>query len=265
MNILVSHESPLCLLDESRNYNDICYALVHLFEKYPAYYAHFRSSVLMNREVLLDNSIFELGKAFESTKFVDWIHKLEPSYYIVPDALEQSAETIESYMNFTETYSNLPGLKIGVAQGKTYSEITECYKFMSDCADYIAISFDYSYYQATGRGNTNLERMMTGRQRLIASMIDDGIWRWDKPVHLLGCSLPQEFRYYVNNNIYNIRSLDTSNPVMAGIKKMRYAGDLGMTSKPRGLLAEHLDVELDTDQLNLVKYNLNSFKKIIGR
>lgn len=263
MKMLVSHESPLCLLEESREYNNYCYALVHLFEKYPAYYAHFRSSVLMNREVLLDNSIFELGKAFEGEKFVEWINKLEPSYYIVPDALEQSETTINSFMNFTETYTDLPGLKIGVVQGKTYSEITDCYKFMADCADYIAISFDYSYYQATGHGDTNLERMMTGRQRLIASMIDDGIWRWSKPVHLLGCSLPQEFSYYVRNNVHNIRSLDTSNPIMAGIKGLRYAGELGLRSKPKGLLAEHLEVEVDVDQKSLIDYNLTCFKRII--
>lgn len=265
MNVLVSHESPLCLLDESRKYNDICYALVHLFEKYPSYYTHFRSSVLMNREVLLDNSIFELGTAFDSAKFVTWISRLEPSYYIVPDALENSATTVENFIDFTETYSDLPGLKIGVAQGKTYGEITDCYKFMADYADYVAISFDYSYYQTTGRGNSNLERMTTGRQRLIASMIDDGIWRWDKPVHLLGCSLPQEFKYYVSNNIHNIRSVDTSNPVMSGIKGLKYAGDLGLSVKPKGLLADHLEIELDNDELNLIRYNINSFKKIIGR
>ena len=31
--MLVSHESPLCLLEKSRTYNDYSYALVHLFEK----------------------------------------------------------------------------------------------------------------------------------------------------------------------------------------------------------------------------------------
>ena len=100
--IKVSHESPLCLLEASRGYNSFCYALVHLFEKYPQYYQHFRSSVLMNREVLLDNSIFELGKAFDGDEFVKWINKLEPSYYIVPDVLEDADATMHGFMDFVE-------------------------------------------------------------------------------------------------------------------------------------------------------------------
>ena len=150
VNIRVSHESPLCLLDASREYNDYCYALVHLFEKYPNYYNHFRSSVLQNRQVLLDNSIFELGVAFESDLFVSWINKLEPTFYIVPDVLEDSESTMHSFIDFTEKYTDLPGLKIGAVQGKTYKEISDCYKFMTDVADYIAISFDFSYYQVVG-------------------------------------------------------------------------------------------------------------------
>lgn len=263
MNIKVSHESPLSLLEASRSYNDFCYALVHLFEKYPKYYSHFEQSLLMNREVLLDNSIFELGKAFDTAEFVKWINKLQPTYYIVPDALEESNTTMHNFMDFTETYTDLPGLKIGAVQGKNYHEISDCYKFMTDCADYIAISFDFSYYQYTGKGTTKHERMMTGRQRLIAALIDDGCWCWEKPVHLLGCSLPQEFKYYKENNIYNIRSVDTSNPIMSGITGLKYAGDLGLKTKPQGLLADNLEVDLSQDQLDLINYNVKAFKSII--
>ena len=148
----------LCLLDASRRYNDYDYALVHLFEKHPEYFAFFKSSVAMNREVLLDNSIFELGKAFDSKAYVDWICNLLPTYYIVPDVLENHRATIDSFMDFTEAYSSVPGLKIGAVQGKTYQELVDCYKFMADGADYIAMSFDFSYYQITGRGNTQIGR-----------------------------------------------------------------------------------------------------------
>ena len=55
--MLVSHESPISMLDESRNYNDYDYALVHLFEKEPEYYNFFKVSKTLGREVLLDNSI----------------------------------------------------------------------------------------------------------------------------------------------------------------------------------------------------------------
>lgn len=263
MMIKISHESPICLLEQSLKYNSFDYALVHLLDKSPTYYNFFKQSLLQDREVLLDNSIFELGTAFDSKKYAEWVTKLLPTYYIVPDVLEQSEATMHSFMDFIEAYPDLPGLKIGAVQGKTYQEIVDCYKFMVDCADYVAISFDFSYYQYTGKGHSKHEKMMSGRQRLIQNLIDDGTWCWEKPVHLLGCSLPQEFGLYVKENIYNIRSLDTSNPVMAGITGLKYSGDLGLKTKPVGLLADNLDIELNSDQLNLVNYNIAAFKSII--
>lgn len=264
MTIKVSHESPICLLEQSLSYNTFDYALVHLLDKHPEYYNFFRRSLLLNREVLLDNSIFELGKAFDSKKYAEWVLKLTPTYYIVPDVLEESEATMHSYMDFNDAYTDLPGLKIGAVQGKTYQEISDCYKFMVDCADYVAISFDFSYYQYTGKGHNKHEKMMSGRQRLIQNLIDDGTWCWEKPVHLLGCSLPQEFSFYVKENIYNIRSLDTSNPIMAGVTGLKYSGDLGLKTKPVGLLADHLDVSLTDDQKYLINYNVASFKSIIN-
>ena len=66
--MLVSHESPISMLEKSRDYNDYDYALVHLFESHPKYYDFFKESLLMDRDVLLDNSIFELGEAFDNAK-----------------------------------------------------------------------------------------------------------------------------------------------------------------------------------------------------
>lgn len=262
--IKISHEVPICLLEESEHFNDIDYGLVHLMEKNPKYFAYLRSAVLRGRDVILDNSIFELGTAFNAEEFVKWIKKLEPTFYIVPDVLEDAAGTIHNFIDFTETYTDLPGCKIGVVQGKTYDELVECYKFMSDWADYIAISFDYSYYQVTGKGKTELERMMNGRRRLIQTLIYDKIWDDSKPVHLLGCSLPQEFRYYMEKGIYNIASLDTSNPIMAGIKGIRYSGTLGLKIKPKGLLADNINIQLTEDQKELIEYNVTKFRDMLN-
>jgi hypothetical protein len=138
----VSHESPISFLEESRSYNDYDYALVHLFETHPKYYQFFKDSIKLGRQVLLDNSIFELGESFDSEKFAKYAEELKPSFYIVPDVLEDGYATIKSFSEFISKYPDLPGLKIGAVQGKTYDEIVDCYKYMSDYADYIAISFD---------------------------------------------------------------------------------------------------------------------------
>ena len=260
----VSHESPISILDQSLAYNDYDYALVHLFETHPTYYQFFKDSLGRGRQVLLDNSIFELGKAFDAAKFAKYVQELKPSFYIVPDVLEEGYSTVKSFAEFTKTYTDLPGLKIGAVQGKTYDELVDCYKYMSEYSDYVAISFDFSYYLVTGIGKTKLERWSSGRQSFIMKLISDGYWNFNKPHHLLGCSLAKEFKYYKDHGIYNIRSCDTSNPVVAGIKGLRYNGDLGLTEKPSIKLVDLIDHEVTKEEMYNIIYNVNCFKKIIG-
>ncbi len=277
MKIEVSHESPISMLPISLEYNDYGYALVHLFETHPEYYKYYKTlRTETNTPVLLDNSIFELGKSFEPKKYVKWIESLEPNYYIVPDVLESCDGTIKAWNDWMSYYTDNTSalgngaLKIGVVQGSNWNDLVKCYKFMSDQADYVAISFDYSYYEYTGEITTTsagkkLQLWCSGRQRFIHQLIDEGIWRWDKPHHLLGCSLAKEFKYYVDNNIYNIKSVDTSNPVVAGIKGLKYNDSFGLDYKPSTMLADLIEHEVTEEQTDYIMYNTKMFKKIINR
>jgi hypothetical protein len=267
--MLVSHETPISFLKESKSYNDYDYALVHLFETHPEYYSFFKSSLLEGREVLLDNSIFELKEAFDPAKFAKYVEELKPTYFIVPDVLEDAMGTVESFNAFREQYNGLPGMWIGAIQGKTYDEIVECYRYMESFADYIAISFDFSWYQQIGQSHSlkteyaKLERMCDGRKKLINMLIADGIWNHKKPHHLLGCSLAQEFKAYTD--LPSIRSVDTSNPVVGGILNKRYIKDIGLREKPSVLLADLIDHEVTSEQAEDIIYNTTQFKHIIGR
>lgn len=266
--MLVSHETPISFLHESKAYNDFDYALVHLFETHPEYYSFFKCSLLEGREVLLDNSIFELKEAFDSEKFAKYVEELKPTYFIVPDVLEDALGTMDSYNSFRSKYKGLPGLWIGAIQGKTYDEIVECYRYMDAFADYIAISFDFSFYQTIGRSDglissyAKLERMCDGRRKLIEMLIKDNIWNHNKPHHLLGCSLAREFKHYTN--IPSIRSVDTSNPVVAGILNKRYIKGIGLYEKPSVLLADLIDHEVTGEQADNIFYNALEFKNIIN-
>tara|TARA_R100000664_G_scaffold9096_1_gene15129 strand:+ start:3929 stop:4735 length:807 start_codon:yes stop_codon:yes gene_type:complete len=268
--MLVSHETPISFLEESREYNDYDYALVHLFETHPEYYSFFKCSLGMGREVLLDNSIFELKTAFDPEKFAKYVEELKPTYYVIPDVLEESLRTIGAFTSFRKNYSKLPGLKIGVVQGSTYQQLVDCYRYMSDYADYIAISFDYSWYQTVGYSKNpgkgirraNLERMCNGREFLIRKLISDGHWNHNKPHHLLGCSLAKEFKNY--KDIKSIRSLDTSNPIVAGIRGRRYYKDIGLLGKPNIMLADLIDHEVTADQVTDIVHNVKEFKNLIS-
>jgi hypothetical protein len=265
MRIEVSHESPISILDESLNYNDYCYALVHLFETHQNYYDFFQRAKLQNKEIYLDNSIFELGESFDHYKYAAWIGRLKPNIYIVPDVLEDAAGTIQYWLDWEKDYPVPFSRQMGVVQGKTWKDLVDCYRFMSECADMIAISFDYSYYETTGYGKNKLECFSSGRQRFIRQLIDEGIWNWNKPHHLLGCSLAREFRWYVDNNIYNIQSVDTSNPIVAAMHDMSYNSEHGLTTKPTTLLADMIDHDITDTELERVRYNTQMFKKILRR
>ncbi len=99
----------------------------------------------------------------------------------------------------------------------------------------------------------------------IQDLINKNRWNWDKPVHLLGCSLAREFRYYVDNNINNIKSCDTSNPVVASMFNLKYNDDWGLNEKPSTKLADMLEAELDDTQREILDYNIKMFKKILKR
>ena len=268
MKLLVSHESPIQLLEESLNYNDYQYCLVHLMEENEQYREWFLNvKTRFGQDVLLDNSIFELGEAFDPQKYAYWLTKINPNFYIVPDVLEDANGTMEKWNEWEMSWkpADSTALTIGVVQGKTWQELTDCYKWMSTEADYIAISFDYSYYQYTGLGDTKLEKWCSGRQRFIQQLIDEGIWNWNKPHHLLGCSLAKEFRYYVDKNITNIRSCDTSNPVVAALHGLEYNSDQGLTTKPSTMLCDLINADVDEDIRELTKYNTTMFKHILNR
>jgi hypothetical protein len=103
---------------------------------------------------------------------------------------------------------------------------------------------------------------MYGRDAMIHRMLADGTINVDKPHHLLGCGLPQEFDSYRGYNW--IDSLDTSNPVVAGIKGIRYNGTKGLEDKPSQKLFTMINQNIDDDTLGKIYYNIECFRSIVN-
>ena len=142
------HEAPISMFERVQKVTDGDYALVHLFEEIPEYLDMFKKAVKDGRDVILDNSIFELGTAFDGDKFAGWVEELQPTWYIVPDCWKNGPKTAEMFYEFTRKYPRLPGKRIGVAQGRTLAEVTECYKRINTFCDMVAFNLDFSseYY-----------------------------------------------------------------------------------------------------------------------
>ena len=259
--IKIAHEAPIDIFEEVQRLTDYDYALVHLLEQNGRYRDTFERAVKKGREVILDNSIFELEEAFEADRFALWVERLKPTWYIIPDALENAEKTMEQAANWIKNYSEVPGKRIGVVQGKTYQEIKDCYRAMNELAkvDMIAISFDYSYYRDSVSHPNKYVSWMLGRVKLLGDLLRDNIINKDKPHHLLGCGLPQEFSFYKHADYNFIYSLDTSNPVVHGIKGITYGSD-GLWSKESQKLHELIDYPLDNIDINLILNNIQKFR-----
>jgi DNA-binding HxlR family transcriptional regulator len=259
MAIKIYHEAPKSIFKEIQQVTDGDYALVHLFEEDKEYFNQFKEAIKNGREVILDNSIFELEEAFDADRFAYWVNELKPTWYIIPDALEDSKKTMSQMADWNREYTNIPGKKIGVVQGKTYKQIVACYEYMDKLADVdmIAISFDYSYYTESIVHPNKYVSWMLGRVKLLGDLVRDGIINEDKPHHLLGCGLPQEFSFYKNSNYDWIYSLDTSNPVVAGIKGISYGSD-GLWDKERQKL--HELINYDVVDTNMILNNIQKFR-----
>jgi len=254
----IAHEAPLSIFDQVQELTDYDYALVHLFEENEEYFNKFVEARDKGREIILDNSIFELGTAWDSDRFAYWVEKLKPTWYIVPDVLDNKDATVDSFDSFVEKYPNLPGKRIAVAQGSTYEELVECYEYLAyhHKVDKIAMSFNHPFFQDMGLENKYFN-MMAGRQYTIARMIEENVINKNKPHHLLGCGLPQEFEQYVSYDW--IDSIDTSNPVMHGIKGIRYF-DNGLNDKESLKMFTIMEEDVLASWDDIV-YNIDKFRE----
>jgi hypothetical protein len=262
--IKIAHEAPLSIFDKVQNLTHYDYFLVHLFEENKEYLNKALECVKQGRETILDNSIFELGKAWDPIKFALWVEKMKPTWYIVPDVLDQAEATMESFDKFMENHPDLPGKIIAVAQGQTYDDLVKCYKKFAedDRVGKVAISFNHPFYQTEWEGKNKYERMGTGRQMTLYKMLNDGVSNRRKPHHLLGCGLPQEFAFY--RHWVWVDSLDTSNPVMAGIKGMEYDRQpeydiWGLDDKPAQKLYTIINDDVDEITFQKIKFNIEKF------
>jgi len=262
MSIKIGHESPISIFEEVQDLTDYDYFLVHLFEERLEYLTKFERSKEKGRVTYLDTSIFELGTAFETSKFADWVQRLEPDYYFMPDVLESYKGTIRSAALWVDKYRHLPGTPVGVVQGRTLEELFNCYSFMDTIldVDMIAISFDYSFYQTYFPHPNKFVSWAMGRVRLLQELDKAGVLNRNKKHHLLGVALPLEGLFY--KDMPWITSIDTSNPVVHGIKNISYIPNVGLFSKESQKLFELINIPIQEINLPLVKENIDEFRRI---
>ena len=261
------HEAPKCIFNKVQQYTDGDYALVHLFETDPEYLELFKKALADGRDVILDNSIFELGTSFNHERYAYWIRELKPTWYIVPDVWKNGPATTEMFFDFMKKYpkGTLPGKVIGVAQGHTLDEVIKCYQAIEPHCDMIAFNFDFSTYAHVPQVGIPKRLLMSiGRWNMLRDLCGMDIINIRKPHHLLGCGVPQEICWYSTEWSW-VRSMDTCHPVMEGMAGRMYDLELpGQIKKCPAKMCDKMDVQINDLTWTKIEHNLKCIASMEG-
>jgi len=140
--IKVSHETPLCLLEDSRLFNDYDYCLPHLLDQEQGYQDYFLTSVAQGRYVIMDNSLHELGHAYDEDRLLHWISVLRPNEFIVPDVWQDRDKSVVNARKWAQVKLPMGVEKVAVVQATTIHEAATCYQTYKDLG-YKKIAFSY--------------------------------------------------------------------------------------------------------------------------
>ena len=257
----ISHEVPRCLLLASQEFNDYDYCLPHLLDEDEEYKQYFIDAKKSGRYIIMDNSLHELGKAYNHDRLHYWIQELKPNEFIVPDVWMESHQTA-AQAKYWKQFKYPKGTKsTAVIQGKDYSDARLCASLLQGLGyEKLCVSYGATWYNDIfPHSNVDMGKAL-GRIKFVHELLNDKQFDNVK-FHLLGCSIPQEFGWYDNNP--QIESIDTSNPVMAALEGIVY-NERGLDTKPKANMNDHFDVDFKNVSYDLILQNTYLFRKING-
>ena len=260
--IKISHEVPFCLLEKSREFNDYDYCLPHLMDENEEYRNFFYESKKQGRYIVMDNSLHELGEAYNSERLMHWVNEIEPNEFIVPDVWEDYAASVRNAKLWSYPQLPINTTKVAVVQAKSIYEAGLCVQAYRDLG-YKKIAFSYGaeyYHKMCPHPNKDLGKAI-GRYMVLSTFQNNKTLLPNDRVHLLGTASPIEFGMY--KNIPCIESIDTSNPIMAGIEGIPYT-KMGLDSKPTANMNNFQDKPMTETQMKFIEHNIINFRQING-
>ena len=255
----VSHEVPRCLLTSSIEFNDYDYCLPHLLDQDEEYLQYFIDARDKGRYVIMDNSLHELGEAYDYDRLRHWVTELQPNEFIVPDVWMNCAQTA-AQAKYWRQFKYHKNTKItAVIQGENKNQAYLCANLLHGLGyKKLCVSYGATWYNDFfPHSNVDMGKAL-GRVRFVKGLLKLDQLK-DIKFHLLGCAIPQEFGWYDNNP--RIETIDTSNPVMAGLEDNLYK-EHGLNTKPKANMNDYFDIDFkDVDYLNIV-HNTTVFREI---
>lgn len=263
MSILISHESPLCLLDKSLDYNDYQYILPYFYQRSPIYKKFMDEYKGMK---ILDNGLFE-GEVPTIPELIQLIKETKTTIFIPPDEWNDPILTLKNakYWMGLKKSGVLPvelNLMV-VLQGKTFGEIEILYQ---QCVDlgYKHFAFNHSsvaYQNEIKSLEGNIDKAKVGRITIIRNLWNKNIIKDHHWIHLLGATDITEFSYYEQALPGVVDSIDTSGPIIKGIEEGLYNDD-NVKTKSSNKMEIYFYKDLSSQQKDHILNNIEYFKQI---
>lgn len=265
MSILISHETPLSMLEESNSYNDYQYLLPYFYYRYPKYREFMNKYSGM---IIADNGLFE-GETYTIQQQIELIKESKPTIYIVQDEWNDPLITLKNakYWMGLKKSGVLPDTLnlMVVLQGKTFGEIEILYQ---QCVDlgYKHFAFNHSsiaYQNEINSLEGELIKAKVGRITLIKQLWNKNIIKQHHWIHLLGATDITEFSYYKQALPGIIDSIDTSSPIIKAIEEGLYTEENTKT-KSKNKLEKYFEEEFDSVKKDCILKNIKRFKNIVN-
>ena len=257
----VSHEVPRCLLNASQVFNDYDYCLPHLLDQDEEYKQYFEKARDEGRYVIMDNSLHELGEAYDYDRLRYWVNELQPNEFIVPDVWMDCSQTAAQAKYWKQFKYPKKTKLTAVIQGENKNQAYLCANLLAGLGyDKLCVSYGATWYNDFfPHTNSDMGKAL-GRIRFVQGLFKLEQLK-DIKFHLLGCSIPQEFGWYDDGFQSRIESIDTSNPVMAALDGTRYNSN-GMNYKPNANMNDFFDIKYEDINYFDVLYNTTKFREI---
>ena len=265
----IAHEHPLILADLVTQHTDYNYYISTICAQVPEYFKFAKNDSSYR---ILDCGTFEEGKPMETEEYLRYIEAIQPDEFVVPDHLFQAEATIESAKEWLQIIKDrrITSLPIAVVQGKTLEEQVSCYLTLTSLYDKVAIPYDLPSASSEGETlPTLLPHVLpaNGRYDLVKHLLTKGLFRRDKKHHFLGIDTTTELLQYTLGELkeFNVSqlidSIDTSSPILHGLKGIEYNPAYGLLKKNKTMMKE-LILKEDVDSIDryLILKNISIFK-----
>lgn len=222
--------APILHLEDFSSLGDIDMALTHLVLKNQLYSSYFVKQILKNNYVILDNSVFELGRPMKDKHIIKAVKIIRASEVVAPDFFGKGQKTVaycKSFIKVLKTNKMFDEFKIqAVAHGKDLKDWVECYNTLAsmDNVDVIGVPFGIMFNVPWAKKfSTRTKQMAENRFKLIKYLVENCIINKEKEHHCMGVSDGKEL--YELNKLGVIRSNDSSSAVAHGMHGIVYTMD----------------------------------------